>query len=830
MIDLRLALRSLLKTPLVSGAAVLSLALGMGANAAIFSIFEAMVLRPLPVQKPEELVNLVGPGPKSGSLSSGSAGDSDSVFSYPMFRDLENEQTVFTGIAGHVGFGANLAHDGNTISGEGLLVSGSYFEVLGLRPALGRLFTNDDDLTPGAHPLVVLSHAFWRSQFDGDPLLLNTSIVVNGNPMTIVGVAPRGFLGTTLGSKPDVFVPVSMRQQVIPGWEGFDDRKSYWIYLFARLAPGTGVDQASAAMNTLYGSILREVEVPLQEGMRESTLAQFAEKQLVLEPGQHGQSTLQGEVRAPLLLLLGVTGLVLLIACANIANLLLARATNRAGEIAIRLSIGAQRKQIVAQLLTESFLLATFGALLGLLVARGALALFLRLLPPEATTALQVDLGATVWLFMAALTLVTGLVGLFPALHATRPDLANAIKSQPGKASSSRGARRFRQSMVTFQIAMSMALLISAGLFTRSLVNATRVDLGIDVDQLVTFGVSPELNAYTPAESKTFFERLETELQAVPGVTGVAASMVPMIAGSNWMNNVTVQGFEAEPDADTVSSFNMVGPGYFRTVGIPLISGREFEPRDTLEAPEVAIVNEAFARKFGLDRDAVGKFMQSGRSDELDIEIVGLVADANYSDVKQEAPAVYFRPYRQSDDIGAINFYVRATGSPEQLVPAIRETVSRLDPNLPVEELRTMDAQVAEMLTLERVLSRLSGAFALLATVLAAVGIYGVVAYAVAQRRREIGLRMALGADGRRVGRMILRSVAWTALPGALIGILLALAVGRVAGSLLFEIEAHDPGVYVVAVGLLLLITFGAGLVPARRAAAIDPMDALREE
>ncbi len=830
MINLRLASRSLLKTPLVTIAAVLSLALGIGANAAIFSLFEQMLLKPLPAAAPDQLVNLVSPGPKSGSQSSNAAGDVEAVFSYPMFRDLEGATNAFTGIAAHRAFGANLAYDGDTLSSEGMLVSGSYFEVLGLRPALGRLFSRQDEGAPGASPLVVLSYGYWRTRFSGDSTVEGKTLTVNGQPMTIIGVAPRGFSGTTLGKEPQVFVPITMRGQMMPRWGGFDDRRSYWVYLFARLAPGSNIELATAAITTAYQGILHEVEVPLQEGMSDKTLERFKAKAIVLEPGQQGQSRLHEEVRAPLLLLLAITTFVLLIACANIANLLLVRATHRAGEIAIRMSIGAQRHQVVGQLLAESFVLAAFGGLLGFGVAKVTLRVMASLLPADSGLALRFELGPQAWLFVGVLWLVTGLVGLFPALHSTRTDLVASLKSQAGRVAVSRGANRFRAAMVTLQIALSMALLISAGLFTKSLLNVGRVDLGIEVEQVATFGVSPELNNYSSTEARLLFERLETEVQALPGVDGVVASMVPLIAGSNWGSNVSVQGFDAGPDTDTHSFYNEIGPGFFRTLGIPLLAGREIEDRDGLEEPKVALVNETFARKFDLGRDAVGKRMQVGSGGELDIEIIGLVEDAKYSEVKDEVPPLFFVPYRQNKNLGAINFYVRTSGEPSDLLPALRQKVAELDANLPVENLRTLALQVRENVFLDRMLTTLSAAFAILATILAAVGLYGVMAYTVAQRTREIGLRMALGADAGRVRRLILRQVGWLTLVGVIVGTAGALGLGKVAASLLFELKGHDVGVFGLSIAVLVMVALFAGLVPAQRASGIDPMRALRDE
>jgi predicted permease len=832
VIDLRLAVRSLLSAPLVTLVAALSLALGIGATAAIFSLYEVVLLRPLPVEEPDRLVNLMGPGPKSGSISSNNAGGMEAVFSYPMFRDLERHPGPFSGIAAHRSFGANLAYQGDTRSSQGLMVSGRYFEVLGARPELGRLIGPEDDAAPGAGMVAVLVYDAWRKRFDADPGVLNRQIVVNGQSLTIVGVGPRGFRGTTLGQDPEVFVPLSLRGAMSPGWNGYENRRDYWAYLFARLAPGMSLEQATTAINVAYSALVQEVEAPLQQGMSQETLERFKAKELTLVPGIRGQSSVGDEADGPLTQLFAVTGLVLLIACANVSNLLLTRGANRAGEMAVRLSIGARRRQLLAQLLTESFMLAAAGGLLGLLVAHGTLRLIRSLLPAEAVRGLDLSIGPAVWLFLAALSLLVGLVGLVPALHSTRTDLVHSLRGLGGTATRSRAAGGFRATMATLQVALSMTLLISAGLFTRSLYNISRVDLGIDTEQLLTFGLSPELNGYTPAQSLELFARVEDELRSVPGASLVTASMVPLISGNNWGSSVSVEGFAADPDTDTHSMYNEIGPDYFRTLGIPLIAGREIEARDAAGAPKVAVVNEAFARKFGLGRDAVGKRMSTsvGSGTELDIEIVGLVQDAKYSAVKDEVPALFFLPYRQNERLGANNFYVRSSGEPESLLSTVRGRVQALDPNLPIEDLRPMALQVRESVFLDRLLSTFSAAFAILATVLAAVGLYGVVAYRVAQRTREIGLRMALGADSGSVKGLVLRQVALLAGVGAILGTAGALGLGKLAGSLLYGMEANDPAVFATATVLLLAVIFLAGMVPAARAARIEPMRALRNQ
>jgi predicted permease len=832
MISPKLAVRTLTRAPFVTGVAVLSLGLGIGANAAIFSLLDQILLRSLPVPEPERLVSLTAPGPNPGSTSCNQAGGCDEIFTYPMFRDLESAETGFSGLAAHRLFGANLSADGATRSGSGMLVSGSYFPVLGLRPALGRLLDREDDRNPGEHYVAVLGHGYWERELGADPGVLNRTLVVNGNPMTIVGVAPRSFRGTTLGSEPDVYVPLSMREQIEPYFHGLDNRRSYWAYVFGRLAPGVSREQADERINAVYTSIINEVELPLQGELSEQMMARFRAKKVGLTPGNQGQSSLTGEARTPLILLISITAFVLLIACANIANLLLARGAGRGQEMAVRASMGGSRRHLMGQLLLESVMLGALGGVAGLLVARWTLGFIGTLLPEQTASIMELRIQPSIILFTAALALGTGLLfGMYPALHSTRSDLVTALKSAAGQPSGARAAARFRSGLVTAQIALSMALLVAAGLFLKSLLNVSRVDLGMDTDGVVVFGVSPMLNGYEPERTRELFLRMEEELAAVPGVTDVTAALVPLIAGSNWGSDVNVQGFERGPDTDANARYNEIGPGYFATMRVPLLAGREFTAGDALGAPPVAIVNEAFTRKFGLDsRDAVGKFMSSGGSDELDTEIVGIVQDAKYSEVKGQIPPLFFRPYRQSETIGWINFYVRAGLEPSQILAAIPNVVKRLDPNLPVEDLKTLDRQVRENVYFDRLISTLSGAFAVLATILAAVGLYGVLAYTVAQRTREIGLRMALGAGRDRVRAMVLGQVLRMTLLGGALGIGAALALGRGAQSLLFGLEGYDPWVVAIVGALLGAVALGAGYLPAMKASRVDPMVALRYE
>jgi predicted permease len=830
MFNLKLAFRTLFKTPFVTTIAALSLALGIGANTAIYSMFDQLLRRPLPVYKPNELVNLGAPPPKPGGTSCNQSGDCDVVFSYPMFRDLEKQQTALSSIAGMVYWAANVAVPGRTpVNGQMVLASGGYFSTLGLQPALGRLFTPKDDETIGANFVTVLSYGFWQDQMGADPQAVGKTITVNGKQMTVIGVAPRDFDGTTTGSKPMLYVPLSMRAAMGNGSEkGMLRRTSYWIYVFGRLKPGGTIEQAKNGLNATYHPIITEVEAPLQENMSAQTMEKFKKKSLTVEDGRTGQSDIKRDAQPALILLFGLTGIVLIIACANIANLLLARAANRELEMAVRLSLGGTRRQLLQQLLTESILLAVLGGIVSLVVAQWTLGAVQQMLPSEAH--LEFNLSWVAVVFAAGLSVVTGVAfGVFPAVHSTRSDLVTSIRNATGKMSSGRKAARFRTSLATAQIALSMALLMSAGLFIKSLYNVSRADLGIKVDRMVTFGISPRLSGYDSTRAPQLYERIEQELGSLPGVDGVTSSTVPLLANSNWGNDVSVQGFKRDPDTDAGSRFNLIGPDYFRTLGVRLLQGREFTTADNATSPKVAIVNEAFAKKFNLGANAVGMRMARGDTNVLDVEIIGVVPNVKYSEVKQEVPPVFYMPYRQ-DNIGFMNFYVRTAGDPVSLLRAIPSTMKRIDPALPIEDLKTMPQQVRENVFLDRMLSKLTASFAVIATLLAAIGLYGVLAYSVTQRTREIGVRMALGAESRDVRRMVLRQVGMMMLIGGVIGLAGAVAMGRGAKSMLYQITSYDPLVIVGSIVVLTLVALSAGIIPAQRASKVEPMQALRYE
>ena len=830
MRHVRLAFRTLFRTPFVTAVAVLSLALGIGANAAIFSLTDQVLLRPLPVPEPGRLVDLTAPGPNPGSQSCNTSGGCDEVFSYPMYRDLERGQNVLAGLAAFRTFGANFAINGEPLTGEAALVSGSYFHTLRLTPALGRLLGPDDDATIGSEFVAVLSYDFWAGRLGADRAVLGKSIVVNGQTMTIVGVAPRDFQGTTFGAHPIVFVPLVMGAK-LGTWGRYEERRAYYLYLFGRLKPGVTIAQAKSALDGIYRPILNDVEAALQTGMSPATMAKFKTKQVGVLPGYRGQSQMYSHATTPLTMLFGVTGVVLLIACANIANLLLARGAGRAKEMGVRLAIGAGRRHLVAQLMTESVILALMGGVASLVVAALTLKLLTSLMPAEATNFMQFTLQPAVLAFTALLAIGTGLLfGLFPALHNTRSSLVDAIRANAGHITGHRGAARFRAALVTAQIALATGLLICAGLFLKSLVNVSRVDLGMRVDDVITFSISPQRSGYDSARSALLFQQVEEDLARLPGVTGVTSDMVGLLQDNNWGTDVYVEGFATGPDVDNNSRFNEVGPGFFRTLGIPVLAGREFTPADLKGTPRVAVVNQAFAKKFHLGTDVLHKFMSDRGADSLNIEIVGLVRNAKYSEVKDSTPPLFFTPWRQDAGVGSLNFYVRSGVPAAQQLHAIPALLKRMAPTVPLNNIKTMPQQIRDNVFLDRLISILSAVFAGLATVLAAVGLYGVLAYTVQQRTREIGVRMALGADTWKVQALVVRQVGVMAAIGGVIGVGFALGLGRVLRSLLYGLAGTDPVVFGMSLAVLAAVALGASYVPVVRASRVDPVEALRYE
>ena len=823
------ALKGLTRTPLFTITAVVSLALGIGVNTAMFSILDRVMLRTLPVDDPHELVFLYNPGPVQGRYSADEAGNPS--FSYPMFRELQAQQTPFVDLAGARMQQVSLAYNNQASTGNAHLVSGNYFSLLGVDAAFGRLLTERDDQTLGGNPVAVLSHGYWTARFGGDVAALNETVVVNGYPLTIVGVTQRGFQSDRLGATPDLFVPITMKQELTPDWDGFQERRNYWIPLFGRLAPGASVEQAEAAINVIYKALL-EQDVAVLRNASDDFIRRFRAKTVFLRPGQHGRGGLHGQAQQPLFLLMGMTLLVLLIACANVANLQLTRALARTREVAVRLALGASRAQLLRHLLAESCVLAVAGGALGLLLAHWTVRGIVASAPSDAGNVMTATLDGRVLLFALGLSFVTGIVfGLYPALQVSNPRIAASLREQSGQSTSTRAAGVFRKSLVTVQTAVSVLLLVSAGLFAKTLVNLNRVDLGIRTDHLVSFSVAPKLNRYTDERVALFYAELADRLLAIPGVDLVSAAEVPAISGNVLRTSITVEGFTPADDERTSAHTNGIGPGYFRTLGIPLLAGREFTRTDDAVAPKVAVVNEAFARRFFDGANPLGRRLDRGGSaDGLDTTIVGVVQDAKYSDVSESPPSVFYLPYRQRLRGNPLSFYVRTAIEPEQMIPLVRRAVAELDPGLPLRDLQTMEAQVASTLGLERLLSVLSGSFAGLAALLAGIGLYGVLAYNVARRTPEIGVRIALGASVGHVRALVARDGVVMIGIGVVTGLAAAAAAARLVQPILYELTPWDPLVYGSATIVLGLIATIAAYLPARRAAGVDPVVALRAE
>ncbi len=830
MPGLRLTLRGLARTPLFSLTAILSLALGIGATTAIFSLVDRVLMRTLPVPNPHELVFLYHPGPLQGSISTDERGAPS--FSYPMFREMQAKQTPFTGLAGAREVAASLSYRNAPSNGLLHLVSGNYFTVLGVRAALGRVFDEGDDRTLGGHPLVVLSHAYWTSRFGADPGVLNQSIVVNGRSMSIVGVAQKGFSSEKAGSAPEVFVPIAMKREMTPGWEGLD-RKDYWVTLFGRLKPGMTVERAATEINVAYREQLNQ-DLARLTGKSADYLDRFRAKHVLLRRGEYGRGDFREQSRSPLLLLLAMTLLVLLIACANIANLQLARAAARTREIAVRLAMGASRWQLARQLLLESLMVAIAGAAVGLLVTHWTLRGILAATPEQMLGADVLSAHIDVRMLLIGLALAIGtalLFGSYPALQASRAQLTSALRDQSAQTTADRSTGRFRRGLVTLQAAVSVLLLISAGLFAKTLVNLWRVDVGLRTDHLIAFSIDPGLSGYTDQQVRTLYEQLLGRLSALPGVSSATCARVGTMTGAVSRGNLTVEGFTPRGEDDADSSFNAIAPDYFRTLGVPLLTGREFADSDRTGSPKVAIVNEAFVAHFIGSRNPIGvRVYRGGGTVKPDTTIVGVVKNVRYSDMREPTPPVYYTPYLQSARQGAFTFYVRTLVEPEQTTGSIRAMLASLDPTLPLRYIRTMQQQLDENVASERMLSILTGSFAALATLLAAIGLYGVLAFNVARRTREIGIRMALGADAARVRTLVIREVALMIGVGLAIGVAAAAVSGRLIESVLFGTRPLDPLVFAAAVAILAAIAILAAYVPARRATSVDPMVALRYE
>jgi putative ABC transport system permease protein len=828
--DLRYSLRMLLKTPGVTLIATLTLALGIGANTAIFSLLDQVMLRRLPVHKPEELVVLRSPGPMRGRVSSD--GDNAASFSYPLYKKLREQNQALAGLLARYAIPLSVSAQGQTERARGELVSGNYFEVLGVQPALGRVFTLQDDQLAGAHPVAVLSYNFWKQRFGLNPSILNQTLLVNGHALTVVGVARAGFSGVQIGQTPDIFVPLAMKAKMTPNWDAMDSWRDYWLAVMGRLKPGQTREQAEAAIAPIYRALLEE-QLPLMTGWTQETRDRFLNKRLELKPGAQGRTILQNDAGTPLWVLFGMVLLVLLIACTNVANLLFVRGLGRQRELAIRLALGAQRVQLVRQLLVESLLLALAGGVVGLLLGLWVNDALVQLMTGGGLArGLSAELDMRVLLFTFALSLLTGLVfGLIPAWRVTRGDMTPALKDQSSASSASRSQVRLRKGLVAAQVALTMLLLIGAGLFTRTLWNLRKVDLGVQPEQVITFSIAPELNAYSPEKTAGLFDQLTDALRGLPGVQGVGVAEIAVMTGSTTGSNITVEGMTDQPGQDRNISQNRIGPGYFAALGTPLLMGRDFTRADTAQSQKVAIINETFVKRFLPDRNPLGvRYAYGAGNVKPDIEIVGVVKDSKHATVREEIRPFAYQPYTQQPGLGSATFYVRSQQPAAALVPLLRREVQRLDANLPVYELKTVETVIGESLFGDRLVTWLSLCFGALAMLLAGVGLYGVLAYWVVQRTHEIGIRVALGAAPRDIRSLVLGQGVRLTLLGIAIGILAGLALVRLLKSLLYGMGPLDPVSFVVAAVLLSGIALLACWLPARRATKVDPLVALRYE
>jgi len=839
--DFKYALRTLRRSPGYMAVAAMTLALGIGANTAIFSLLDQILLRLLPVKNPQQLVLLTMRGHHYGSNWGGNA------ISHPMFRDFQAHNDVFSGMFCRFRDPVSLTFAGQSERVNAELVSGTYFSVLGVNTILGRAFTPEDDRVPLGHPLAMLTYDYWKRRFGGDPGIVGKNLIVNGHNVTVLGVVQPGFDGVELGYSTKVFIPIMMQDWIVVGnRKMLTDRRMRWVNAFGRLKPGVSITQAKASLEPFMHSML-EMEVKEAAFSHASAYdrEQFLKSWMDVLPGSQGRSYTRRELSTPLWVLMATTGVVLLIACANLANLLLARATGRQKEIAVRLAVGASRGRIISQLLTETLSLAGLGGIAGLAIAFWADKALLRIYLPADSTDLNISTlpDFRILVFTLGVTVLTGIVfGLVPAFQTTRPDVGRVLKDEAGAVVGG-GHAGLRKTLVVAQVALSLLLLIGAGLFLRSLKNLSNLGPGFPAERLVGFNIDPSLGGYIPERSKIYYQQLTNALSSVPGVESVGLASMRILENDEWDSSMTVEGYTpAKPEDRAEPYMNQISPGYFATLGVPIVAGRDFRmtddheikkgPEDDDWTPTTVMINEKFAKKFFPGRNPLGLHLGFGSDPgtRMDMEIIGIVKDIKYTNLRDEVPEQAYVPYMGSHFLGSMTVYIRTAVDPNLLMPAVRQKVRELDANLPIYGLRTTETQINNSLVTERMIASLSTVFGFLATMLAVIGLYGVMSYTVAQRTREIGIRMALGAEQGKVVWMVMREVLRLIGIGVVVGIPAALALTRVVESQLFGLTGHDPRTLGISTVALTVVACAAGYIPALRASRLDPMKALRYE
>jgi predicted permease len=810
--------------------AVLSLALGIGANTVIFSLLDQVLLRSLPVRHPEQLVLFTANGPRRGSVNT--EYDDTFTFSYPMYRDFRDRAPDLAGAIAWFPVAASLSMSGQIERVSANLVSGNFFQVLDAGTAIGRPIVPDDTLTLGANAVAVLSYGFWQQKFAGDPGILNRQVAINGRPLTVVGVAARGFDGVAMGEALSVFIPLTMKPQLVPGPADMNSPRTMWINVMGRLKPGVSRASAEAALNVFWKPILENELNQMTSGSPQFR-RNFLNRRITLRDASNGVSMLRMLFAKPITLLMGLVGFVLLIACANVASLLIARAAGRQREIAIRLAVGATRWDIGRQILGEAVTLSAAGGVLGVLFAAWGGRVLLAFLPFAGFTAtISAAPDWRILAFTAAVSLGCGLAfGLAPALQATRTDLASTMKEQAGAVISSGLHVLVRRGLVVAQVGLSLVLLTGAGLFLRSLGNLQHLDLGFRADHLMSFSIQPSLDGYTPPRAISLFDSLQQRLGSLPGVTAVASTQTQLLANDNWDLSIQVPGYQAR-EGESAPNVSTVNAGYFSALGLPLVAGREFRLSDDMSAPRVAVVNQTFTKVYFGDANPIGRQFYFSSDDKVPIEIVGVVKDSKYADVREEKQRFAFCPYAQqyNTNIGGMTYYVRTAQDPASIGPALRQAVREADASLPVFSMKTMERQIDEDMFSDRIVSMLSGFFGVLATALAGIGLYGLMSYTVTRRTREIGIRIALGAGRGEVLGLVLREIAILTGIGIAIAAPLSFPLVGLAKSMLFGVAPDNMWVLVSAAAVLALTALASGAVPALRAVRVDPLSALRND